>query len=240
MQLLVSVRDATEAAAALAGGVDYIDVKEPTRGALGYADSDVLCAVAAAVGDRVPISAALGEITAPLPTSSLSGLAKYRYAKVGLAGACRLPDWPQVWRSLVSRLPQSVRPVAVIYADAENCDAPSFFEILPHARALACDTILVDTFAKDGKTIFDFVSEQELREMLAAAHCSALRTVLAGSLRLSDLAQVASLTPNIVAVRGAVCNGGRSGAITAQRVREFRLELARNSQCSNRRIGMHT
>ena len=37
-QLLVSVRDLGEAAAALAGGADLIDVKEPIRGPLGRAD----------------------------------------------------------------------------------------------------------------------------------------------------------------------------------------------------------
>ena len=36
--LLVSVRSADEAIAALAGGADVIDVKEPNRGALGAAD----------------------------------------------------------------------------------------------------------------------------------------------------------------------------------------------------------
>ena len=36
--LLVSVRSGAEAEAALAGGADLIDVKEPTRGALGRAD----------------------------------------------------------------------------------------------------------------------------------------------------------------------------------------------------------
>ena len=61
-RLLVSVRDASEALAALAGGADIIDVKEPTRGSLGMADGDAVAGVVEAVGERVPVSAALGEL----------------------------------------------------------------------------------------------------------------------------------------------------------------------------------
>jgi uncharacterized protein (UPF0264 family) len=41
--LLVSVRDAAEAADALAGGADLIDVKEPNAGSLGAAGHPTLC-----------------------------------------------------------------------------------------------------------------------------------------------------------------------------------------------------
>ena len=61
-RLLVSVRDAAEAAAALAGGAALIDVKEPARGSLGRADAATIAAVVAAVGGRVPVSVALGEL----------------------------------------------------------------------------------------------------------------------------------------------------------------------------------
>jgi len=42
MRLLVSVRDASEARAALAGGAGIIDAKEPLNGPLGAVSSDVL------------------------------------------------------------------------------------------------------------------------------------------------------------------------------------------------------
>jgi len=61
-KLLVSVRDAAEARAALVGGADLIDVKEPSRGSLGRAEADTIAAVAHAVGGRTPVSAALGEL----------------------------------------------------------------------------------------------------------------------------------------------------------------------------------
>ena len=61
MQLLISVRDAAEAQSALAGGADIIDAKDPARGALGAVTLTTLRAIRSAVGDKRPVSAALGD-----------------------------------------------------------------------------------------------------------------------------------------------------------------------------------
>ena len=61
-QLLVSVRSAEEAEAALHGGAALIDVKEPRRGALGRASDGILADVVRTVAGRRPVSAALGEL----------------------------------------------------------------------------------------------------------------------------------------------------------------------------------
>ena len=61
MQLLVSVRSEAEVAAALAGGADLIDAKEPALGSLGPVGGAELLAIAARVPETVPLSAALGD-----------------------------------------------------------------------------------------------------------------------------------------------------------------------------------
>lgn len=53
--LLVSVRDAREARLALAGGVDLIDIKEPSRGALGGADPAIWRDVRDVTAGAVPL-----------------------------------------------------------------------------------------------------------------------------------------------------------------------------------------
>src|SRR5215468_9568595 len=87
--LLISVRDAAEAEAALRGGADVIDVKEPRRGSLGRADAATIAAVVACVAGRRPVSAALGELVEPgseaVPGPGLS------FVKWGLAGTASLP-----------------------------------------------------------------------------------------------------------------------------------------------------
>ena len=61
MRLLVSVRSAEEVSAALAGGADIIDAKEPARGSLGRVTPAVLSAIAACTPASVPLSVALGD-----------------------------------------------------------------------------------------------------------------------------------------------------------------------------------
>lgn len=234
-QLLVSVRSVAEAAEALAGRAAYIDVKEPRRGALGFADAQVLREVADVVGQRAVLSAALGEIDAPMPQPSFSELAGFRYAKVGLAGATDLRNWPRVWEEIITQLPLQLAPVAVAYADWRTCAAPPPGEILAHARTLArpCRALLIDTFAKEGATLFDSISPAELSEVLASAQAQRWLTVIAGSLRREHLPVLLALRPDIVAVRGAVCEGGREGILSGARVTEFRADLARQSHGSN-------
>src|SRR5438094_10252622 len=66
MQLLVSVADASEGRAALLGGADVIDAKDPREGALGAVRPEVLRERRAAVGAARPLSAALGDAGPPL------------------------------------------------------------------------------------------------------------------------------------------------------------------------------
>ncbi len=104
-KLLVSVRSAIEAEAALAGGASIIDVKEPSRGPLGRADWSVWREVRLAVPASIPVSVALGELTEWLEPSRLeipedlwAGIA---FRKIGLSDAGT--GWIDRWRDLRER-----------------------------------------------------------------------------------------------------------------------------------------
>lgn len=49
MRLLVSVRDAGEARAALAGGAEIVDAKDPARGSIGAVSPEALQGIRLAV-----------------------------------------------------------------------------------------------------------------------------------------------------------------------------------------------
>src|SRR5262249_27258839 len=61
MRLLVSVASAAEALAALGGGADVVDAKDPHAGALGAVSAEVLHGIRAAIAGARPLSAALGD-----------------------------------------------------------------------------------------------------------------------------------------------------------------------------------
>ena len=92
MPLLVSVRSAEEVSAALAGGADIIDAKEPARGSLGAVDPEVLSAIAAGTPGSVPLSVALGdcateeEVRCAVSAVRLPKRSAPVYLKLGFAG----------------------------------------------------------------------------------------------------------------------------------------------------------
>lgn len=226
-KLLVSVRDSQEALAALEGGADLIDVKEPHRGALGAADAEIIQAVVHAIAGRVPTSAALGELVDLAETVDESVARRARqlpatdFAKVGLAGCVRYDDWPQRWREALAQLPPETQRVAVVYADWQSCGAPDPFAVLRHAVTLECRAVLVDTFDKSRGGLVDLWSPTELARFLTAIRTERLLAVVGGSLHAGTIPSVAALRPDYIAVRGAACRGDRTGQVDATLVRQL-------------------
>ena len=149
--LLVSVRSAVEAAAALAGGAGIIDVKEPERGSLGRADDEVVSEVLNVVANRRPVSAALGELSEGLPPHRDPRLA---FVKWGLAGCARdaLNGERSSWHhALETELASSVNPQTVIvaYADWECSQAPPLCEVVEFACRRPGNVLLIDTHCKE-------------------------------------------------------------------------------------------
>src|SRR6059036_3681157 len=96
MRLLVSVTCAAEASAALAGGADVIDAKDPLAGALGAVSVEVLHEIYAAVARQRPLTAALGDagdeaaIERAARTFVAAGAALVKVGFAGIASAGRV------------------------------------------------------------------------------------------------------------------------------------------------------
>ena len=87
MRLLVSVRGSVEARAAVAGGADVIDAKDPARGALGAVRRDRLAAIRRAVGAARPVSAALGDAgDAAMVAAAAAAARGVAFVKLGFGG----------------------------------------------------------------------------------------------------------------------------------------------------------
>jgi uncharacterized protein (UPF0264 family) len=222
--LLVSVRDVTEAEVAVAGGATLIDVKEPARGSLGRADPGTLRAVIAAVAGRRPVSAALGELGEPDDGPPPEGLA---YAKWGLAGWREREGWRQRLAEAVLALPPGCRPVAVAYADWRRTSSPEPADVCAFACASGFGAFLLDTWGKDGGTLLDWLARDEILRLTQKCRRAGVRVALAGSLGMSEIAELLPLAPDWFAVRGAVCRGGRrEQVIDGDRIRQLTARLS--------------
>jgi uncharacterized protein (UPF0264 family) len=221
-KLLVSVRSQVEALCALAGGAAVIDVKEPLRGPLGRAPFAVWRDVRQIVPARVAVSVALGELTTWLPWGAIDvppgAFAGLAYCKLGLANAP--PDWVNRWRDLRQRLAESesFAPawVAVVYLDWRAARAPAPEAVIDAANAIdTCAGVLFDTWDKTQSPGISL----EWKPMVDRARASGRLVALAGSLNAEAIGRLASLHPDLFAVRGAACAGGdRMGSIDLQRV----------------------
>ena len=225
MQLLVSVRDADEARAALAGGVEIIDAKEPARGALGAVTPSALQAIQAAVDDARPLSAALGDALGHAAfedtvrhTAEL-GLA---YVKIGFRGVRERALAAERLATAVRGAPAAgtgTQIIAVAYADAKRAASLEPEAILEVAASSGARGVLLDTACKEGGGLLTLMDASVIARWVRTAHDAGMVAALAGQLHADDVGIIRALGADIVGVRGAACDGGRDGRISAARVR---------------------
>ena len=220
MQLLVSVADAPEARAALLGGADVIDAKDPRGGALGAVRPERLRTLCDAVGTGRPLSAALGDRGPPALVERRAGAAAQvgaAFVKLGFRGAAAVSQARR--RAAAARRGAGPRTglVLVGYADwrrAHGIDPDALLALALESGAVG---VLLDTALKDAG-LFTRLQPDAVATWVAAAHAAGLFACLAGSLRGADFATVRALGADVVGVRGAACVGGRTGRVSRRRV----------------------
>ncbi len=200
-RLLASVTSEAEARLAAAHGADIIDCKEPSAGALGALPHDVVAAIRRAVPGHIPVSATIGD----LPSDpELVGRAARAMAKTGCdivkIGFFPGGDARATVRHLGAGLAQETQLVAVLLADA-----PFDRGLVPALAEARFAGVMLDTAAKDGRTLLDHRRPAELAQFVTEAQALGLMTGLAGSLRLEQIPQLLTLAPDVLGFRGALC-----------------------------------
>jgi uncharacterized protein (UPF0264 family) len=224
MRLLVSVRDVRDARAAVRGGAEIVDAKDPRRGTLGPVTPRTLAQIRAAVPPGIPVSAALGDAAAERVVARAARLAAARgaaYVKMGLRD---VGDAAHA-RALAHRAAQAAAEagaelVLVAYADASRARSLPPLAVPDIAAAAGARGVLLDTAFKDRGSLFDILDVARVAQWLAAARATGggLFTALAGSLGEPGLRTALALGADIVGVRGAACDGGRTGRVSVARV----------------------
>lgn len=242
-QLLVSVACASEARAALAGGADWIDLKEPARGALGSVDVDTAQAVATLLPAQERLSAAAGEL-AEWPTGrgreSLR-VPRIELVKLGLAGFAAASHDKAARTELAERAAAAVaaaraagkQVVLAGYADAARADAPAPEVVRDLCCQLRLPWLLIDTFDKRGGGLLDWLPPRALARLLASCRRAGLHTAVAGRLRCADFAALPAGLVDVVGVRSAACGGDRTGAVSETAVRNLKETLHAAAAAAN-------
>jgi uncharacterized protein (UPF0264 family) len=234
MRLLISVRSAEEAAAAIRGGADIIDAKEPERGSLGPVGPEALRSIAAEVPENFELSVAMGDYSsaaqvinaiAALPISSRP---RPLYLKLGFAGTesgAQIFEMLATARVIAQKHPAAPRIIAVAYADAGLAGTAEPATVIRAAGLAGSDGVLLDTREKGGANLLDWISPVALEQLIGLAREHRLLSAAAGSLQREDLELVAEGRPDIVGFRSAACRGGRAGRVSSMLVRDLRARL---------------
>ncbi len=232
MKLLISPINPEEAIAAHKGGADIIDVKNPKEGSLGANFPWVIKAVKEAINSEKPVSATIGDFNFKPGTASLAALgaatAGAHYIKVGLFDVQTEEQALEMLTNInkaVKSLDPEKKVVASGYSDYERINSISPM-LLPSIGAKAgVDVVMVDTGIKDGRSTFEFMTEEELTAFTAAIRKEGLLSALAGTLKFEDLPLLKRIQPDIIGVRGMVCGGDRSSVIKEELVEKLRNEM---------------
>jgi uncharacterized protein (UPF0264 family) len=237
MHLLVSSASGADAGAAVDGGADIVDAKDPGAGALGAVTFDVFRAITAAVAGRTPVSAAMGDAASPASVEAdarMFASLGARLVKVGFAGITDDDDA----RTLAEAAVKGARSggagvVLVAYADRQY-EAVSPATLLDVASSAGAVGVLLDTADKRGPRLTELVSTAALTAWVERAHRRSLTVALAGRLLAGDLPIVRQCGADVAGVRGAACTGGRGGVVEAARVRALLGACTQHNQRGRR------
>jgi (5-formylfuran-3-yl)methyl phosphate synthase len=233
-KLLVSVRNVSEAHAAIAGGTDIIDVKEPARGSLGMADAETIADIARTVSkdtkESPPVSAALGESREWLAGEHSTAICdSLTYTKLGLAGLASSNDWKRDWMTARGRVEYrsqtAARWIAVAYVDWQSAESPPLQEVIDAAGETDCVGVLFDTYQKDGHSLLDWLTLPELSRLVATIQAAGMLAALAGGLQREHANLLAGIGADVLAIRTAACEDGRNSTVTASAVKNFRAAM---------------
>ena len=236
MKLLVSVVHEEEVAAALQGGADIIDVKNPLEGPLGANFPHVIRNIRGLTPRQVPVSATIGDAPNRPGMMALAALGAavcgIEYVKVGLLGTRTPRDAVSLLRQVSRAVKEyclTTQVIAAAYADAARVDALPPLLLPAVAQEAGVDGCLLDTAQKGNGTLLTHLSETALRDFAEQCHRVRLLSGLAGSLTARDIPHVTKFGVDIIGVRTAACRGDRvGGRVHPEKVRQLKQLIAAN------------
>ncbi|MBM04479.1 MAG: hypothetical protein CL766_06825 [Chloroflexi bacterium] len=231
MILMVSVQNLKEAYEAMKGGADIVDVKNLQEALVGSAKPNIFKDVRKAVPADIHASLTLGVVPNQEGTVAMAvwaaGQMKATSVKVGFMQADYDKSVEVLQASKEALEGTETKLIGSLFADNVLYDGGLDPHLMPKlARDGKCDGWLIDTLTKDGRNLFDFLSEVELRDIVMEGKSDGMSTALSGHLKMSDLDELTRVNPDIVGVRGAVCSkGDRDNGVYSESVAEFKRQV---------------
>lgn len=222
IKLLISPININEVKLVLEEPPDIVDIKNPLEGSLGANFPWVLERARNEIDSynkqnslKAPIelSAAIGDFPNLPGSASLAALGaattKVNYVKIGLMGPASEQEAFFMAKKVVKSVKNYNNHIKVViagYGDSRQLGKSVDPLLIPKiAAAAAADVAMLDTAIKNGKSIFEHLTNHELEGFIDECSKHNIESALAGSLKFSDLEKINALNPTIIGVRSMVC-----------------------------------
>lgn len=220
--MLASVGNLQEAKMIFQEQADIIDLKNPADGALGRLPTLEIRTIVDFIGGRCPVSATIGDLPmdGQLISDAVQEIAetKVNFVKIGLMAN----GSEQKVIQKLSASATATRLIAVLFADQK----PDF-NIIGHLKNVGFNGVMLDTFDKSKGSLTKVMDHASLSRFVNLARENHLICGLAGSLALTDITGLLTISPDYLGFRGALCRqSNRINAIDIAQVRAIKRLMA--------------
>jgi len=217
---LASVQSLAEAQILLPTLPDILDMKNPSKGALGALNVETVTEIVELIDGRCQTSATIGDLPmqAEVISSAMIDMASsgVDYVKIGLFPDVDLINCIIALESTVKLL--KVPVIAVIFADK-----PPQEDVISVLNESGFQGVMVDTAIKNGQHLLDHYDDDALSSFVSAVHQQKMMCGLAGALRIEDIELLQPLEADYLGFRSALCNQHK-------RTSTLQLDLAQHVQ----------
>ncbi len=220
---LASVQSLEEAQQLLPVLPDILDMKDPSKGALGALDVETVGQIVDLIAGRCQTSATIGDLpmNAELISQAMIDMATsgVDYVKIGLFSATHLEQCIAKLEPSIKALSTPV--IAVLFVDKEADIA-----LLPLLKASGFHGVMIDTAIKKGQHLRAHWSALKLNRFVQQAQQQDLLCGLAGALRCKDIPSLSQHGADYLGFRSALCQQqNRTSEIDLKLVKEVQRAI---------------
>jgi len=200
-KVLGSIKNLDEAKTLLDSAIDIIDLKDPSKGALGKLEDSEINLILKFINKKKLTSSTVGDLPNDenIITDTVQDISETNvdFIKIGV--------YEKNYIQTLCKIKSSKKLIAVFFADKF---IPNLTD-LETLKESGFSGVMIDTCDKMLGNLFDHISLFEIEEFLKFTKKMKLISGIAGSIKREHLDRILELNPTYIGFRGALCENNK-------------------------------